>query len=115
MSLRDVAITPDFKNYFNDTAYEGWDGDMIFGCVCDDGYEGVACNLKSCPKGDDPQTVGQVDTVQIIDCKCEECEGTVQLQYGIRTSLPIPYDASEDLIQIRLKVFINYMCLNLCF
>lgn len=33
-----------------------WDSDQVFGCHCSDGFEGYNCNLKSCPKGDDPNT-----------------------------------------------------------
>lgn len=26
-----------------------WDADRIFGCYCDDGYEGYDCSLQTCP------------------------------------------------------------------
>jgi len=26
--------------------YDGWDADMIHGCVCDDGWEGYDCSLR---------------------------------------------------------------------
>ena len=26
-----------------------WDADRIFGCYCDEGYEGYDCSLKKCP------------------------------------------------------------------
>ena len=35
---------------------ETWDADRIYGCFCDDGYEGYDCSLRSCPLGDDPNT-----------------------------------------------------------
>ena len=31
---------------------------MIHACVCEKGWEGVACNKRTCPKGDDPTTAG---------------------------------------------------------
>lgn len=30
------------------------------GCLCDEGYEGHDCVLRSCPFGDDPDTHSQV-------------------------------------------------------
>mmetsp|Transcript_26661 Transcript_26661/g.53206 ORF Transcript_26661/g.53206 Transcript_26661/m.53206 type:complete len:113 (+) Transcript_26661:375-713(+) len=33
-----------------------WDADRIFGCTCDDGYEGYDCSVRSCPVGPDPLT-----------------------------------------------------------
>ena len=33
-----------------------WDADMIWGCICDDGFFGEQCSSKFCPVGDDPRT-----------------------------------------------------------
>lgn len=38
------------------SSYVGWDADATRSCVCDSGYEGGDCSLRSCPKGDDPVT-----------------------------------------------------------
>jgi len=35
-----------------------WDADRLFGCQCDDGFEGYDCSLKSCYKGKDPLDPG---------------------------------------------------------
>lgn len=32
----------------------------VQGCLCDDGYEGHDCSLRTCPYGDDPDTHSQV-------------------------------------------------------
>jgi len=34
--------------------YSAWDGEKTQLCVCDPGYSGPACSLRSCPKGADP-------------------------------------------------------------
>jgi hypothetical protein len=34
--------------------YQVWDADKTMGCSCDYGYTGGACELKMCPKGQDP-------------------------------------------------------------
>ncbi|KAL4087865.1 hypothetical protein PRIC1_012296 [Phytophthora ramorum] len=46
--------------------YESWDQEKIMGCVCDGGFEGHDCSLRTCPKGDDPLTPNQKDMVQAI-------------------------------------------------
>merc|ERR1740130_1239382 len=35
-----------------------WDHDQIFGCVCDDGYDGIDCMFQTCQTGDNPLTDG---------------------------------------------------------
>ena len=37
-------------------SYTKWDGERTFACVCDAGYTGPACDMRMCPKGDDPLT-----------------------------------------------------------
>lgn len=77
--------------------------DMIHGCLCDRGFEGAACDKRSCPVGDDPMTPG-VDEIQLIDCKCSICKGGLRISFnGYQTQL-IPYDAAEELISYRLHV-----------
>ena len=34
-----------------------WDADRIYGCICDEGFEGYDCSLRKCPLGDDPNDV----------------------------------------------------------
>lgn len=58
MTLRQIAQYTDYITYTNITTYTDWDADRISGCVCDPGYEGVSCAKKSCPKGDNPSTIG---------------------------------------------------------
>jgi len=36
--------------------YKLWDSDKNQACVCDPGYSGIDCSLRSCPRGDDPLT-----------------------------------------------------------
>lgn len=105
MSLRDVADYQDFEQFFNRTSYSDWDADMVHGCDCDDGWEGAACNLRSCPKGDDPYTAG-VDEVQIIDCTCTGggCDDTMQLSFKGKKTVPFRMDVTEEVIKHRLEV-----------
>jgi hypothetical protein len=103
LSLREVNEYGDAVSFGAGVRYDNWDADMIHGCVCDDGWEGPACERRSCPKGDDPLTAPQ-DDVQLLDCKCSTCNGGVYLSFlGQQTAL-IPFDASEQLIAYRLGV-----------
>jgi hypothetical protein len=45
-----------------------WDANKVFGCYCDAGYTGYDCTLRTCPNGDDPSTVEQVDEQQVLTC-----------------------------------------------
>jgi hypothetical protein len=103
MTLRQLAQYTDYSTYVNTTyPYTDWDADRISGCVCDPGYEGVACAQRSCPKGDNPSTVG-VDTIQLIDCTCTTCTGGIKLLFKGQLTNLIPYDATAELIKYRLE------------
>lgn len=91
----------DYRNFMTNINYDAWDANMIQGCACDEGWEGSACELKSCPKGDDPETSG-VDEIQILDCTCTTCSGGMYLTFRGEQTRVIPYDASNILIRERL-------------
>jgi len=38
------------------TVYSSWDAEKLSMCYCDIGYTGSACEMRMCPKGDDPLT-----------------------------------------------------------
>ena len=46
-----------------------WDALKVFGCLCDSGFTGYDCSLRTCPFGDDPDTTAQADAKQIITCQ----------------------------------------------
>eukprot|EP01039_Chlorochromonas_danica_P005706 gene5706-6290_t len=102
LSLRQASLFQDFHTAFGGEEYSGWDADKVYGCVCDEGYEGPACQFRSCPLGDDPTTVAYPAT-QLIDCQCTTCLGTVQLSYRGQVAAPLPYDAMPALVQSRLR------------
>ena len=45
-----------------------WDADRIYGCICDEGWTGYDCSERECTYGDDPNTYGQVNEVQLFEC-----------------------------------------------
>ena len=83
-----------------------WDAEMMYGCVCDDGYFGPDCTLRACPIGDDPlteyststsgRTVAQADEQQQIECVADG--GTFYLSFMNAASINIPYDADSTAV-----------------
>ncbi|KAJ0403084.1 hypothetical protein P43SY_009151 [Pythium insidiosum] len=74
-----------------------FDRDMIQGCKCDPGYEGFDCSQRSCPRGDDPTTTGQVDEVKVIQCIA--ISGSFQLEYRVSRTFSVRFrdpDTSSD-------------------
>lgn len=48
-----------------------WDGHRIHHCVCDEGYSGYDCSLRTCPAGDDPVTWDQVTERMWLQCQAD--------------------------------------------
>jgi hypothetical protein len=45
-----------YSGISNPVDYKLWDSDKNQACVCDPGYSGIDCSLRTCPRGDDPLT-----------------------------------------------------------
>jgi hypothetical protein len=101
-----LDIAEDYENAI--WPYEAtWDHDMIYGCVCDNGYTGPDCLLRECPRGDDPLTgtVQDPNGVQYNeeqDITCKATGGTFKLAFRKQTTEPIEWDA---MIPDMTKVF----------
>jgi hypothetical protein len=110
MSLRDSAAYTDDLLALDAVAYDDWDGDMVHGCVCDDGWEGSSCSRRSCPKGDDPYTQGQDQEIQVLECTCDgACVGSFRLSFQGEKTAKIPLTASAEVLKYRLEV--RVLCL----
>ncbi|CAM9329994.1 unnamed protein product, partial [Discosporangium mesarthrocarpum] len=106
MSMRDAAAVIDGERLLYDGTYDEWDADKIHGCICDSGWEGYDCSMsRTCPKGVDPYPSPKgLDEEQLIDCTCPiTCSGTLLMTFMGHTTLPIPYDASGELVKYRLE------------
>ena len=114
ISMSEAAEQIDFYALWREDSYAGWDKDMVFGCVCDPGYEGFDCSNRVCPLGDDPVTDG-LDEIQLIDCACGDgwvdptdrsvwgsCNGSLSLKFRGQVTRPIDHDANALLVQRRL-------------
>lgn len=82
------------------------DSTYIQGCVCEPGWEGHDCSLRSCATGDDPMTTNQTDDSQLLDCSCfagVACAGTFRLKFRGQSTAPIPFNASVEFLQYWLE------------
>ena len=75
LSMRDLALHHDdapiaYGSDPNEAAT--WDADRIFGCLCDDGFEGFDCSLHTCPKGSNALTCSGkgICDQNTGECKC---------------------------------------------
>jgi hypothetical protein len=75
-SLKNAAATKNGRNLvLTPTTYDLWDADRVYGCVCDHGYEGYDCSLKSCPLGIDPLNYYSA-VMEVQTWKCDNGAGS---------------------------------------
>jgi len=56
MTIDDIYKYYTVKVSTSPSIYSTWDAGHTSACVCDEGYTGQACQIRMCPKGDDPLT-----------------------------------------------------------
>jgi hypothetical protein len=90
-----------------------WDSSQVQGCYCYRGYymgpasgaysefTGHNCAIRTCPHGDDPQTIGQVNEVQNINCV--GTGGFFTITFRQEQSVKIDFDATPAEFTIALK------------
>ena len=92
------------------TYTNNWDSHKIYGCRCDDNYDGYDCSLRLCPNGDDPMTGNGADVEgnraqkndqQKVTCKAGG--GTFTLTFRGKTTTHIPYNGNAQDIQTALE------------
>merc|ERR1711865_837992 len=77
------------------------DADKIYGCICDEGFEGYDCSHQSCPKGADPLATG-VDEKQIIECSADG--GTITLGFRGEWTSNLPYSVTAGRLTYELEL-----------
>lgn len=102
LSLRQAATDNDGYGLNRTTVYDLWDADIIYGCVCDYGFSGPDCSIRSCEYGVDPRLSELPHEVVKLQCTCinHGCTGKFKLRfYGsvIKTWL-YPTSTLKDLI-----------------
>ena len=82
-----------------------WDSDSVFGCICDDGWTGYDCTLRTCQLGDDPGTYGQYNELQLIECAADSGSFTIGFRQGqgpkrpIETTVNIAANATAEAVE----------------
>jgi len=80
-----------------------WDHDKVYGCLCDEGYTGYDCSLKTCPYGDDPITEDEANEVQTLTCTDADSDGTFTLTFRGQTTDSIGYAAAAEDVEEYLE------------
>ncbi|ETV64774.1 hypothetical protein H257_18409 [Aphanomyces astaci] len=86
-----------------------WDSDMVYGCLCHDGFYGADCSQRRCPTGDDPLTGFTGDPIfgqqfnEKQSVSCSSTGGSFTLSFRGQTTVPInsndPVDAMTSKLQ----------------
>ncbi|GBG28286.1 Multiple epidermal growth factor-like domains protein 10 [Hondaea fermentalgiana] len=98
MSLREAAETKDDATLFRDTTYTRWDADKIYGCVCDPGFTGYDCSLRTCTEGIDIINGAYLSEIQILDCSCPtNCDGYFYLNFRSQSVKILHSDSDTEL------------------
>lgn len=98
MSIREAAETQDDATLFYSTTYTRWDADKIYGCICDEGFTGYDCSLRSCTKGTDYMTSSYQKEVQILECTCPTtCSGYFFLSFRSKSVKILHSDSASEL------------------
>ena len=120
-SLRYRAITRTLGDhsagYLRNFEYtDVWDANKIYGCFCDAGFTGPACDLRDCPFGDDPMTGSgndllaafggkssneQVNSVQTLTCQADS--GSFVVCFRGECTEDINFFDSAEVFNIKLS------------
>lgn len=80
-----------------------WDAFRIFGCLCDPQYTGYDCSLYTCPYGNDPLSINQVNEQQIFTCTDVDGTGSIVFTFREQTSPAVPVTATSAQIKAALE------------
>ena len=126
LSMRDLALYGNVNGVVQDYTYGAtpndaatWDFDVVYGCLCDEGYEGPDCSQRSCPTGDNPDSSG-VREIQQVTCqhlKNRNNTVTTQMEYDddvaftltfrSEISASISHDATAEDIKDALEALVG--------
>lgn len=88
--------------------YSLWDADKHQMCICDSGYEGIDCSMRTCPRGDDPLTPSS-GTGSERWCGGKACTYEIQ-EFRLSSDGPTSYQF--DFIDVRNFTMTSYFTVN---
>ena len=101
MTLHEASQEQNYVTLMHGATYDLWDAHKIHGCICDPGWTGMDCSLRTCPFGDDPGSTGQANEIQIIDCL--GTSGSFTVTFRGETTEPIAFNADVSTIDAALE------------
>lgn len=80
-----------------------WDAYKIQGCLCDSGYSGYDCSDRTCPSGDNPDTLQQVDEIQLIVCSDSDLSGSIAFSFKEEVSTSVAPSATMEQVKTAIE------------
>ena len=88
-----------------------WDYRSVMGCLCNEGYSGPDCTLRTCPAGDDPYTRDQDNAKQYVKCvdSGTTSQGTFKLKFRDQKTAAISYNANQATVETALEALSSFI------
>ena len=114
MSMKELALHAEKNGDATDYTYGSdpnnpatWDAEKVHGCLCDEGFEGYDCSLRSCPRGKDPELQSsngmgfQEDEQQVLKCVADD--GMFKLKFRQETTKFLSYNITNHELANELR------------
>lgn len=102
--LSDAATGDDDLHLHVTTTYTMWDAKRIYGCLCDEGFTGYDCSMRTCTQGQDPRlsyASTMVDETQTYTCTASS--GSFKFGFRGETTSVIVYSTTAPQLTTLLQ------------
>lgn len=86
LTMREAAAELNGWSLVRQARYDGWDADMMTGCVCDPGWTGNDCSTVACPSGSDPLSQGAIE-IQVLTSGANHVDEVQVISLGASVSV----------------------------
>lgn len=93
--------------------YELWDRDINFGCVCDPGYVGANCQLRSCKVGVDP-IFNALSSTRFTNWSVAMISGSASLSMAGNFSIIFTDYSGKCFVCVSKMLFLWFNTIKLC-
>lgn len=108
MTMSQIALHGENNGNLNPLSYGSnpnlastWDARRTQSCLCDRGWKGYDCSLRTCIAGDDGGTHDDHVEVQLLQCRAKA--GSFKLSFRQFTTSSIPYSATASDLKAALE------------